>query len=102
VDSGGDAVQDRRRSGTTGRTKAGPAASERADAVERVVKKDWLIVLSCNDWEYETHVIVHAYKVVRVDDRTIKADKIKITFDEEFLDPQLKSAAPEGRQRSAF
>lgn len=55
--------------------------------------KEWKIIVSHNEWEYERHVIIKANKIERVGDnnRTILADGVEIEFDEEIEDPKLNN-----------
>lgn len=57
--------------------------------------KNWKIVISQNNWEYEGYAIIKAENIERVEgsNNVILADGVYIEFDEQILDPKLLSVA---------
>ena len=47
------------------------------------MKKQWLIEISQNGWEYTGTATITAIKVENINDTTVLADGVEIEFDEE-------------------
>ena len=52
--------------------------------------KTWCISYSQNDWEYTGHIYIEASDITLINETTIEADGVKITFDEEIGDIKHK------------
>ena len=53
------------------------------------MKKNWVVCVSQNSWEYCGYVNIKAIECKRLTKKSIIADGVEIEFDEEFDDPYI-------------
>jgi hypothetical protein len=53
------------------------------------VKKEWMIEISQNGWEYMGHACIKAKKCEKISEKIIIADGVEIIFDEEINNPYV-------------